>query len=961
MEALQNRIDSFSKSKRIKKSAKSSATILKWPHPRTFRANPEALAEAGFFYDPSAEDRDNVTCFECGKQLSEWEETDDPFDIHWEKCGDSCHWAVVRCGLRGDMDRHGRFTFPDKTRLPRSKRMEKARLGTYAVGDGWAHDQTKNHGANSRKMAEAGFVWTPQSPGDDLATCLYCHISLSGWDKDDDPLEEHQKRASKSGVICPFFTPSTGGKAQTPSAVSTSSSATATSATHKLTRSASQKPPSKTKSKVPARAPSSSRLVKNHKDTLQLTKEHDGSGDDDAGSGEGGEGSQSAPSIDKAAKATSTATKPKKSSRATSARPSTRGHTRASSQVTTKNPRASTRSRSQSRDTLGPAKHKTLKGVEEEDETVEEVDENESDMVQPVSQTITEEEDEEEQPAPSRTRTSNKPARKTRSKSVLASSKKKEEKMAENDNEEEENVEIKPKKVVRSKSKVRVVESDSPDEDEKPRKVVRSTSKSSGRGRAAKVAEDEDEEQNGVVAGTSTTLQKPSRSKSRSTLIPDKTAAPVDDGTEEAESSTKTKHMRTKSKARPAEDSSRVDSTVEVRPPSTARGKPVGRQPSVKATKVKSTKKTIVISTDDEDNEEIPEEILTVKLVASGRTALPPATSTLDQNTNPLENDDEAQWGLDEDPSNHVVEAHEDNNLPPISTYHTPASSVSDEPVEPPTKAEPLEQQAELPPLYIPKRGAKPAQPRKPISSTPTPFNVPGKQEKTAVETTEHSAEEEEAAEPISNKGLETSAVKSTARPAKKQEAYVQIITQKQKPKKVQTLQSSADDPLMHDGIIQEGAHSETALNALNDVQAWQVEDDANQKRKTSIHGKTPPPNELFELNFAATPMPVENEPVTPVRPGPMVPVVVEAPPSPTNAALVPEPPSSESTALPALSRIPFTPLQTLTDAELDMTVEDWIRYQMEVEYDKLKRDGERELGRFKVRAEEVRKMIESL
>jgi CHASE1-domain containing sensor protein len=45
------------------------------------------------------------------------------------------------------------------------------------------------------------------------------------------------------------------------------------------------------------------------------------------------------------------------------------------------------------------------------------------------------------------------------------------------------------------------------------------------------------------------------------------------------------------------------------------------------------------------------------------------------------------------------------------------------------------------------------------------------------------------------------------------------------------------------------------------------------------------------------------------------------------------------------------------------MTVEEWIRYQIEVEQDrfKFKRDGERELERFKKRVEEVRKAIESL
>jgi Inhibitor of Apoptosis domain len=109
MEALQNRIDSFAKQKRVKNPSKTSSYVnVKWPHPSNFRASPEALAEAGFFFNPSFEDRDNVTCFACAKQLSEWEEGDDPFDIHWEKCGVKCCWASVRCGLRDDMDRQNR-------------------------------------------------------------------------------------------------------------------------------------------------------------------------------------------------------------------------------------------------------------------------------------------------------------------------------------------------------------------------------------------------------------------------------------------------------------------------------------------------------------------------------------------------------------------------------------------------------------------------------------------------------------------------------------------------------------------------------------------------------------------------------------------------------------------------------------------------------------------------------------
>jgi hypothetical protein len=70
---------------------------------------------------------------------------------------------------------------------------------------------------------------------------------------------------------------------------------------------------------------------------------------------------------------------------------------------------------------------------------------------------------------------------------------------------------------------------------------------------------------------------------------------------------------------------------------------------------------------------------------------------------------------------------------------------------------------------------------------------------------------------------------------------------------------------------------------------------------------------------------------------------------------------TEEPPFFPPLSRMPFMPLPTLTPAELDMTVEEWVRYQMEMEYDKFKRDGERELVRFRNRAEDVRKIIDGL
>jgi len=103
----------------------------------------------------------------------------------------------------------------------------------------------------------------------------------------------------------------------------------------------------------------------------------------------------------------------------------------------------------------------------------------------------------------------------------------------------------------------------------------------------------------------------------------------------------------------------------------------------------------------------------------------------------------------------------------------------------------------------------------------------------------------------------------------------------------------------------------------------------------------------------------MQNSPKTPVRPKARISPPKEAgteAPAPLAAKEAAEP-----LFIPALSKLPFIPITTLSEAELDMTVEDWIRYQMDAEFDKFRRDGERELQRFMKKAEEARKIIENL
>ncbi|CAO1628447.1 unnamed protein product [Parajaminaea phylloscopi] len=58
-----------------------------WPHDgkRGWKPTSQKLAQAGFHYEPTAEDADNASCIYCGRTLSGWEKTDDAIHEHIRK------------------------------------------------------------------------------------------------------------------------------------------------------------------------------------------------------------------------------------------------------------------------------------------------------------------------------------------------------------------------------------------------------------------------------------------------------------------------------------------------------------------------------------------------------------------------------------------------------------------------------------------------------------------------------------------------------------------------------------------------------------------------------------------------------------------------------------------------------------------------------------------------------------
>ncbi|CAG8893544.1 unnamed protein product [Penicillium egyptiacum] len=191
MDTFAARLASFDivlKPEKRRSSGTKTPKAITWPHQRP---SPAELAHAGFYYKPYETNPDNTTCFGCHRALDGWEEDDNPITEHLKHAPD-CGWAIM-------MDLQQSSSNPASIEDPTGDRITQARLSTF--GGAWPHDGKKGWVCQSEKMVEAGWYFCPTDESNDLASCVYCKLSLDGWEPKDDPFDEHYRRSSD----CSFF------------------------------------------------------------------------------------------------------------------------------------------------------------------------------------------------------------------------------------------------------------------------------------------------------------------------------------------------------------------------------------------------------------------------------------------------------------------------------------------------------------------------------------------------------------------------------------------------------------------------------------------------------------------------------------------------------------------------------------------------------------------------------------
>ncbi|TPX53970.1 hypothetical protein SeMB42_g00527 [Synchytrium endobioticum] len=164
----------------------------RWPYTRRDKAapRPEQLAQVGFYFTPTASNPDCCTCYICSTSTSNWKQHTQLWDCHKDTC-------ALRM-LHNHLDQISQTATKNKKadgidHAPNSSIIIQARLASFGK-DWWPHASDNHWHPQPQALAAAGWIYKPYDDAEDATECLYCGISLDGWELNDDPVHEHRKR-----------------------------------------------------------------------------------------------------------------------------------------------------------------------------------------------------------------------------------------------------------------------------------------------------------------------------------------------------------------------------------------------------------------------------------------------------------------------------------------------------------------------------------------------------------------------------------------------------------------------------------------------------------------------------------------------------------------------------------------------------------------------------------------------
>lgn len=159
----------------------------------------DIMAANGFYFDPSYQYRDSVTCYCCRKKEHGWQSEqiamDDgicespPAVRHLVSSPDCANARVLAARFESMHSRNFNWDHDDLFRDPLASTAD--RIKTFA---GWPHNmklRTRKDGCpTAQELAENGFFYLGS---DDATMCLYCGLKLEGWDEGDNVADEHRR------------------------------------------------------------------------------------------------------------------------------------------------------------------------------------------------------------------------------------------------------------------------------------------------------------------------------------------------------------------------------------------------------------------------------------------------------------------------------------------------------------------------------------------------------------------------------------------------------------------------------------------------------------------------------------------------------------------------------------------------------------------------------------------------